>query len=191
MARSAPNAVRIAGGSLRGQVVDVPRRARPTEARVREALFAIWQGRLAGARFLDLFAGSGAVALEAISRGAARATCLESDLAAVRVLEANARRLAPGRVTVKRLSLPAGLTDYAARHAARFDLVFADPPYRFEAYEKLIAAAAPLLAEGGELCVEHDVRNELPGEVGALARSDERRYGEVGLSFYAAPSPDT
>ncbi len=184
MTRSAPNAVRITGGSLRGRVIEVPRKARPTEGRVREALFAIWQGRLDGARFLDLFAGSGAVALEAISRGAARATCLESDLAAVRLAEASARQLAPGRITVKRLSLPGGLADFATRHTGEFDLVFADPPYRFEGYPKLIAAAVPLLAEGGELCVEHDARTEVPGEVGGLVRTDERKYGEVGLSFY-------
>lgn len=184
MARPAPNAVRITGGSLRGRVVQVPRRARPTEGRVREALFAIWQGRLDGARFLDLFAGSGAVALEAVSRGAERATCLESDLAAVRLGEASARKLAPRRITVKRLSLPGGLADFASRHAGEFDLAFADPPYRFEGYEKLIAAMAPLLAEDGELCVEHDARTEMPGEGGRLLRTDERRYGEVGLSFY-------
>lgn len=186
MARSAPNAVRITGGSLRGRVIEVPRKARPTEGRVREALFAIWQGRLEGARFLDLYAGSGAVALEAISRGADRATCLESDLAAVRQAEASARRLAPRRITVKRLSLPGGLADFAARHAGVFDLAFADPPYRFDAYEALIAAAAPLLAGGGELCVEHDARTEMPAEAGGLALADQRRYGEVGLSFYRA-----
>lgn len=185
MPRAAPNAVRITGGSLRGRVIEVPRKARPTEGRVREALFAIWQGKLEGARFLDLFAGSGAVALEAVSRGAERATCLESDLAAVRLAEASARHLTPGRITVKRLSLPGGLADFATRHTGKFDLVFADPPYRFDAYPKLIAVTAPLLAEGAELCVEHDARTELPEAAGGLVRSDERRYGEVGLCFYS------
>ena len=77
----------------------------------------------------------------------------------------------------------------------RFDLVFADPPYRFPDYESLISGVAPLLAPGGELAVEHAVRREMPLEVGELGaadhmvRVDQRRYGESGLSFYR-PGPE-
>ncbi len=119
-----------------------------------------------------------------MSRGAAIATCLESDFAAVRLAEASAGHPAPGRIRIQRLSLPGGLAVFASRHGGEFDLVFADRPHRFEGYKKLIAAVAPLLAHDGEPCVEHEARIEMPAEAGGLRRSDERRYGEVGLSFY-------
>jgi 16S rRNA (guanine(966)-N(2))-methyltransferase RsmD len=175
------HAVRITGGALRGHPVPVPHGARPSEGRVREALFSRWQERLPGARFLDLFAGSGAVGLEAISRGAQEALCLESDLRAVRILEATCRRLARGAVRVRRASLPAGL---AAAAEGSFDLAFADPPYRFAAYSELLAEAAPLLAPGGEIAIEHSSRTELPAAAGNLELIDRRRYGECALSFY-------
>lgn len=175
------NAVRITGGALRGHRVAVPHGARPSEGRVREALFSRWQERLPGARFLDLFAGSGAVGLEAVSRGAAFVLCVESDLRTVRQLEATSRRLAGGLVRVRRANLPAGLPAVAQ---GPFELAFADPPYRFRAYGALLVAAAPLLAPDGELAIEHSTRVELPGQTEALVLSDQRRYGESALSFY-------
>jgi 16S rRNA (guanine(966)-N(2))-methyltransferase RsmD len=175
------NAIRITGGTLRGQAVAVPAGARPSEGRVREALFSIWQDRLPGARFLDLFAGSGAVGLEAVSRGAAEACCVEADPRAVRLLAATCRRLARGAVRVRRASLPGGL---AAAVEGPFDLVFADPPYRFSAYGSLLAAIAPLLSADGEVAVEHSSRVELPDEAGPLVATDRRRYGESAVTFY-------
>lgn len=179
-----PNAVRITGGTLRGRTVAVPKKARPTEGRVREALFSIWNELLPGARLLDLFAGSGIVALEAVSRGALSATCLEGDLAAVRLLVANCRKLAPGAIEVRRVSLPAGLADDVTVRAGQYDLIFADPPYQLLAYAKLIAAAEPLLAPQGELAIEHSSRSTLPEEASGLVLTDRRRYGESSLSFY-------
>ena len=181
---AAPNAVRITGGTLRGRMVLVPKKARPTEGRVREALFSMWQEQLPGARVLDLFAGSGIVALEAISRGALAATCLEGDLAAVRLLETNCRKLAPGAVEVRRVTLPSGLTDFAAVRVGQYDLIFADPPYQLLAYDKLIAAVHPLLAHHGELVIEHSSRSGLPEEASGLIQTDRRRYGESCLSFF-------
>lgn len=178
-----PNQVRITGGSLRGHSVPVPPRARPTEGRVREALFSIWQERIEDARVLDLFAGSGVVALEAVSRGALHVTCVESDLRAVRGLEKTCRRLAPrGAVEVRRAGVPGGLGVLAG--AGAFDLVFADPPYRFTGYPGLLAALPPLLAPDAEVVIEHSARQRLPDEVEELVRTDRRRYGESVLSFY-------
>jgi 16S rRNA (guanine966-N2)-methyltransferase len=170
------------GGELRGRGLAVPPDARPTEGRVREALFSIWRERLAGARVLDLFAGSGAVGLEALGRGALSALAVDSDPRAVRLIAGNASRLDLKALEIRRLTLPGGmprLTD-----AGPFDLVFADPPYGFEGYEALLQAAALLLAEGGEIAVEHSARRELPVEVGNLTRVDVRRYGESAISFY-------
>jgi 16S rRNA (guanine966-N2)-methyltransferase len=180
----AVNAIRITGGTLRGHSLPVPPKVRPTEARVREALFSIWGERIGEARFLDLFAGSGVVALEAVSRGALEVTCVEGDLRAVRVLQKSCRRLARGAVEVRRASLPGGLGPLAADRGGSYDLAFADPPYRFTAYGALLAAAAPLLAAAGEIAVEHSSRTRLPEEAGPLLSVDHRRYGESSLSFY-------
>lgn len=185
--RNASNAVRITGGEFRGRTVAVPRSARPTEGRVREALFSIWLDRLPEARFLDLFAGSGVVAFEAVSRGAVEAVCVEGDAAAMRVLEGNCRQLRAAAVRAWRASLPGGLADLA-RHQAPFDLIYADPPYAFNAHAKLLIAAAPLLAPGGELALEHSARQPSPEQVEGWFRTDERRYGESQLSIYRRES---
>jgi len=177
--------VRIAGGELRGRVVPVPRDVRPTEGRVREALFSIWGEAVDGARVLDLFAGSGAVALEAMSRGALEAVAVEGAPRVVAALAAAVRRVGQaGRVEVRRGTLPGALEPLAAERPGAFDLVFADPPYRWPDYRRLVAAAEPLLAPDGELAVEHASRHELPAEAGGLVRTDVRRYGESSLSFY-------
>jgi len=173
--------VRVAGGELRGRGLAVPPGARPTEGRVREALFSIWGERIDGARVLDLFAGSGVVGIEAAGRGALDVCAIDDDPRAARTIAENAGRLAPGAVTVRRVKLPGGL---ARLSEAPFDLVFADPPYAFTGYAALLAAAAPLLAADGEVVVEHSSRLELPLEAGPLVRTDVRRYGESSLSFY-------
>ena len=176
--------VRLAGGEHGGRVLPVPPGVRPTEGRVREALFSIWGGRLRGARLLDLFAGSGAVALEAVGRGAVSALCIECSRRALDVLEANVERLGErGVVDVRSATLPAALTALAGT-PQRYDLVFADPPYEYPDYGGLVVAVGPLLAADGELAVEHSMRRGLPIEVGNMVRVDQRRYGETALSFY-------
>jgi 16S rRNA (guanine966-N2)-methyltransferase len=176
--------VRITGGAFRGRNVAVPPGARPTEGRVREALFSIWGDRLDGARVLDLFAGSGAVGLEAIGRGALTVLAVDEDLRAVKTLEANAEHLGERLVAVRRLALPAGLGRLAAEGAGPFDLVYADPPYNFASYEEVLAGLAPLLAADGEVAVEHSARRSLPVQAGGLVRVDSRKYGESSVSFY-------
>ena len=173
--------VRVTGGAFRGRGLAVPSGARPTEGRVREALFSIWSDRLENARVLDLFAGSGVVGLEAVGRGALSAVAVDDNLRALKILEENAARVGQ-KLEVRRLTLPAGLS----RLTGPFDLVFADPPYAFDAYGELLAGVAPLLAPDGEVVVEHSSRREMPLEAGPLVRVDVRRYGESSLSFYRA-----
>lgn len=173
--------VRVTGGAFRGRGLAVPPGARPTEGRVREALFSIWSDRLENARVLDLFAGSGVVGLEAVGRGALSAVAVDGDLRTIKILEENAARLGE-KIAVRRLTLPGGLS----RLTGPFDLVFADPPYAFEPYAELLAGVAPLLAPDGEVVVEHSSRREMPLEAGPLVRVDVRRYGESSLSFYRA-----
>jgi 16S rRNA (guanine966-N2)-methyltransferase len=171
--------VRVTGGSFKGRGLAVPPGARPTEGRVREALFSMWGDLLDGARVLDLFAGSGVVGLEALSRGALDVLFVDDSLQAVKTLQENAAQLGE-RIEARKLSLPAGL----ARLSGPYDLVFADPPYAFAEYGILLAGIAPLLAPDGEVVVEHSTRKELPIEIGSLVRTDVRRYGESSLSFY-------
>jgi 16S rRNA (guanine966-N2)-methyltransferase len=176
--------VRVTGGEFRGRSLVVPPGARPTEGRVREALFSIWSDRLQGARVLDLFAGSGIVGLEAIGRGALAALAVDETLAAVKTLEANAARLGERLLTIRRLTLPAGLVRLVEEGAGPFDLVYADPPYNFNPYEDLLRSVIPLLASDAEVAVEHSSRRDLPIEVGPLTRVEARKYGESAISFY-------
>ncbi len=177
-------ALRILGGALRGRRLRVASGVRPTGSRLREALFSIWGPRIEGARFLDLFAGSGAVGLEALSRGARCAVFVESDPRMLRALERNLGELAPEVSRVWRLRLPGA----EGQAEGTFDLIFADPPYRFSAYPELLRRAAPWLAPGGELAVEHSARCEIPGDLEPLRRVDLRRYGDSCLSFFRAES---
>ncbi len=174
--------VRLSGGEFRGRVLAVPKGARPSEAKVREALFSIWGQRLDGARLLDLFAGSGAVALESIGRGALRAVAVEGNPQALETIEANASKLGKGLIEIRKMILPAGLARWET--GERFDLVFADPPYAFNAYTGLLEGIAPLLAEEGEAAIEHAARVQLAPEAGKLVRTAVRKYGEIALSFY-------
>lgn len=177
--------MRLAGGELRGRTVAVPPGVRPTEGRVREALLSIWAERLPGGRFLDLFAGSGAVGLEAASRGALTVVAVESAPRCLGRLRHTVEELGlEGVVEIRRGELPGALGRLAAEGPAVFDLVFADPPYAFRGWGELLAAVEPLLAEGGEIAAEHTARAELPGEVGSLVKTATRRYGESALSFY-------
>ncbi|HEY6324501.1 MAG TPA: RsmD family RNA methyltransferase [Thermoanaerobaculia bacterium] len=201
--------VRVTGGTFRGRALTVPAGVRPTEGRVREALFSIWRESLSGCRFLDLFAGSGVVGLEAAGRGALRVVCVDQDVQAVRAIAANAGRIGESLVETRRLALPAGLAGLAGlgnigsmggmagvpaaggdaragAPAGHFDLVFADPPYRFDAFEPLLLALPPLLAPGAEVAVEHSARRQLPLTAGPLVRTGLRRYGESALAFYRA-----
>ncbi len=176
--------VRVTGGAHRGRGLAVPPGARPTEGRVREALFSIWGDRLEGARVLDLFAGSGIVGLEALSRGALSALCVDESLRAVQMMERNAGLLQEKAAEIRRLTLPAGLARLVAEGAGPFDLVYIDPPYNFNLYDELLAALAPLLTKHAEVVVEHSSRRDMPIQAGPLVRVDARRYGEGSLSFY-------
>lgn len=177
--------LRILGGELRGRRLEVAGPVRPTESRVREALASIWRQPLAGCRFLDLFAGSGSVGLEAVSRGAERAWFVDSDPRVLKALRRNCEALAPEATRIVRRRLP----DPKGRDLGeRFELIFADPPYAFRDYAGLLRSAAGWLEPGGEMAIEHSVRarSGVP-EVAAVAPwvgVDRRCYGESCLSFF-------
>jgi len=175
---------RVAAGRLGGRRLAVPDGIRPSGGKLRAALFSIWSDRLPGAALLDLFAGSGAIAIEAWSRGAAEVTLVEVDRRSLAALRSNLALIdAPGAARL--LTAPA--LDALARLAGegeRFDLVFADPPYADVPDERLFVAAARVAAEGASLAVEHRAGVDLGAERGGWRRLSARRYGDSGLSLY-------
>ena len=191
--------MRIVAGRHRGRRIEAPAGldVRPTADRARESLFNILEhGRfggdgtslLVGAQVLDAFAGSGALGLEALSRGALKLTCMETSAAARAAVRANAAALGEaGRVTV----MQADATKPPAA-AAACDLVFLDPPYR----SGLAAAALPALASrgwiaDGAICVIELAANEDLAAPAGFTPMDERRYGKAKLLFlrFARPTP--
>ena len=175
--------VRIVGGLLRGRVLTVPGGIRPTANRVRESLMSIWLPRLPGARFLDLFAGSGAIGIEAVSRGAARVVLVDSDHEVIAELTRNCEAMVEIQSTVLLARAPEGLSG-VLDESAIFDLIFADPPYAFADYRKLLRVSGGFLAPNGSLAVEHDRRRDLPEDSDQFQLVDRRQYGDSCLSFY-------
>jgi 16S rRNA (guanine(966)-N(2))-methyltransferase RsmD len=185
------DAGRVIAGSARGIRLAAPGPVtRPLGDRVKETLFAILEPDLPGARFLDLFAGSGAAGIEALSRGAARVVFVERDAAAIRTIEANlgAAHLAGDRTRVVRRDVGAFLRD-AGAGPERFELAFVDPPYA--QVDVLLATLAVLgdpdrspLSPGGRVVAKHFWRAPLPARIGLLASERDRRFGETGLTFY-------
>ena len=175
--------VRLSGGRWKGRVLAVPRAARPTSARAREALFDLLGARLAGARCLELYAGSGAVGLEALSRGAARAVLVDLDADAA---ERNAAALSPpvGSLEILRRDAAAAL-EILARRDERFDFVFADPPYAAGVPPDVFELAAARLEPGGTFVLQTDER-AVPALPQGLEIASRRGYGRNVFWFVRA-----
>ena len=173
--------VRIIAGRWKGRRLVVPEGARPTSDRAREALFSILQKRIPGAKILDLYAGSGAVGLEAVSRGAGRALLVEKSAAVVRE---NLARLPPPHDSAEISGEDAGAAlETLARNGVRFDLVFADPPYGTET-PALRARAKSLLSEGGLFVFQAD-RGAAPPSLEGLTLVETRDYGRNQFFFFS------
>lgn len=185
--------VRIIAGTFRSRPLQAPAgmATRPTSDRLRETLFNVLAPRIASAAFLDLYAGSGAVGIEALSRGAARVTFVERAPAALKVLRAN----------LASLGLTAGLNIHTASAAsflrkpqpAAFDLVFLDPPYdaaeEYDAALRLLGSpSSTQLAPGALVIAEHRRKQTLEPHYGVLARTRLLEQGDAALSFYSADS---
>lgn len=180
--------MRVIAGVLGGRKLVAPRGldTRPTADRVKEALFMALEP-LAGLRVVDLFAGSGALGIEALSRGAEHVDFVESDPRALGALRANLETLGlgDGRTRVWRLVLPRGLGRMEAPLGAA-DLVLLDPPYGGGRAVQVLEALgeAVLLRAGARVVAEHGLRDDLPERAGRLARERERRYGQTRVTTY-------
>ncbi|MEX0971663.1 MAG: RsmD family RNA methyltransferase [Solirubrobacterales bacterium] len=177
--------MRVIAGELKGQRLVAPRgwKVRPTSDRVREAIFSAL-GDVSGARVLDLYCGTGALAIEALSRGAAGAVLVDRD---TRPALGNVERLGlGGRAELVRADIDRWLSGRAAQPGAtRFDLVFVDAPYRLadRVGQELNTHLPDLLAEGGRAIVESGARRPL--RIDSLEPLRRRRYGAADVCFYA------
>jgi 16S rRNA (guanine(966)-N(2))-methyltransferase RsmD len=188
-----PDAGRVIAGTARGIRLDAPGEGtRPLGDRVKEALFGVLEGgRLAPwpAPFLDLFSGSGAGGIEALSRGAPRATLVERDRRAVTVIGANLTRAGlAGRATVVTGDALAFLDAGTGAAAGSFGAVLLDPPYGdgtlMATLERLAEPSGPWLAEDGVVVAKYFWRDPPPEAIGALVAARSRRFGETALTFY-------
>jgi 16S rRNA (guanine966-N2)-methyltransferase len=182
------DAGRVIAGVARGIRLEAPGPAtRPLADRAKQTLFAILQPDIPGANVLDLFAGSGAAGLEALSRGAGHATFVERDAGAAATIATNLARthLAGERARIVRKDAVAWLRGAEAAAAGPFDIVVLDPPYaETELVAAALAAVEPHLAPGARVVAKHFWRDTPPRVVGLLASERERRFGETMLTFY-------
>jgi 16S rRNA (guanine(966)-N(2))-methyltransferase RsmD len=181
--------MRIIAGELKGQRLVAPKgwKVRPTSDRVREAIFSALGDRVDGARVLDLYCGTGALAIEALSRGAASAVLVDRD---TRPALGNVQRLGLGeRAELVRADIGRWLAQVSASSAAgKFDLVFVDAPYRLadRVAQDLNTHLPQLLAEGGRAVVESGARRPL--QIDSLEPLRQRRYGAADVTVYGARS---
>ena len=187
--------MRIIAGSLRSRTLEAPPgvATRPTSDRLRETLFNVLAPRIQGAAFLDLYAGSGAVGIEALSRGAARVEFVEQAPRALKTLRGN----------LERLGLSAGFQVHAVAVGAflrrasqvpkreRYEVVFLDPPWDAAAQYAVTlgllgGSASGLLADGALVIAEHRRKERLEDSYGSLERTRLLEQGDAALSFYAA-----
>ncbi|HYZ80132.1 MAG TPA: 16S rRNA (guanine(966)-N(2))-methyltransferase RsmD [Solirubrobacteraceae bacterium] len=176
--------MRVIAGTHGGRELIAPkgRATRPTSDRVREALFSIL-GDLHDVRVLDLFAGSGALGIEALSRGAAQATLVDAAAPAIAAINRNLEALGLEAEVVRQPA--ARFLQAASRGARQYDLVFLDPPYRHASTlgRELTSALTPILSDDARVVAESDRRVPLGLE---LALVDERRYGDTLIQIHAA-----
>jgi len=178
--------MRIVAGEFRGRTLKAPKweGLRPTSDRLRETLFNILGPSVQGARVLDGYAGTGAIGIEALSRGAGGVTFVENDPRAVKLIEANLAALAGGGA-VKPVIIRAGFADAAKRIGGEpFDLIIVDPPYADGAAEAALDAAGQLAGPVTRVVVEHAARYPPPATRGGLRLTRTVTAGDSALSFY-------
>ena len=189
--------MRIIAGQFRSRTLVAPSglATRPTSDRLRETLFNVLARRIQGAAFLDLYAGSGAVGIEALSRGAASVAFVERVPAALAALRANLAKLGIGEgFRIHTGSVGGWLRRSEGGSSQTFDLVFLDPPYdaaeEYAATLRILGEAPGILAPGALVIAEHRRKQSLDDRYGSLKRTRLLEQGDAALSFYeTAPSP--
>lgn len=174
--------MRVIAGKYKGRTLVAPKgSARPTLDRMKETLFNILNFKLRGAAVLDLFAGSGQLAIESLSRGASRAVLCDNDRDAVDAIKSNF-----GKIGEKAELYSCNYEQCLINLYGKFDVVFVDPPYRSNYYVDVLnrLGQLSLLADEGIVVCEHLAETDLPQTVGALCLYDSRKMGTVKFDFY-------
>jgi 16S rRNA (guanine(966)-N(2))-methyltransferase RsmD len=184
--------MRVTGGEFRGRKLH-PRGVgqscrlgtlRPTSSKVREALFNILSEKIQNALFLDLYAGTGAVGMEAMSRGAREVYFVEADgrrsREITRLLEGCGCR---AKAVIEHMKAEEFIERARAR-GLRFDIVFLDPPYLYDDYESLLGLLGSVLADGAVVIAEHVKRRKMPDKAGSLVMAKQYKYGDTMLTQY-------
>ena len=175
--------MRVITGSARGRALETlpGEDVRPTVARVKEAVFSIIQFELEGRRVLDMFGGSGQMAIEALSRGAASATILDSNRRSIDVIR---RNLAATKLADRAAVLETDALTFVRTCRSTFDVAFLDPPYGKDILPKALDALAPHMAQGGVIVCESPLGETLPEQAGAYKRYRDYRYGKTKITVY-------
>ncbi len=181
--------MRITGGQLRGRSVPCPdgMSVRPTSSKARQAFFNILGSRISGANFLDLFAGSGLMGFEALSRGAKAVTFVEENKAqATSIKKSSVLFNVPGDANVVICDVR---RVWPHINGAVFDIIYADPPYKKSYGSQILAALVEfhLVAKDGLVIIEHNRDDLMEVDGGSLVKVDYREYGKTALSFFSHP----
>ena len=189
--------MRVVAGSQKGRRLKKPegQDLRPTSARVREALLSILAHRTQGARVLDLYAGTGALGLESLSRGAHRVVFVENHVASAQILRENVTRCGHDeRCVVMTQDAETFLTaPPSCGEPPAFDIVFADPPYHTTDLTRLLErlSRSGTIASQGMVILEHFFKHPVPSQIGALTQTRQSRYGDTMLTFYQRSAEET
>jgi 16S rRNA (guanine(966)-N(2))-methyltransferase RsmD len=184
--------MRISGGTAKGRKVGIKKaflrredgdELRPTPAKVRAAIFNILGGRIEGSAFLDLYAGTGAVGIEALSRGAGRVVFVEEDRLRSNLIKELVDRFG---FRERALIVRARAQDFLRKNEERFNIIFLDPPYASEETRQVISLIDELGTsdEGGIIIAEHSSKKEVGEQAGDLALKKKYKYGDTALSLY-------
>lgn len=181
--------MRIIAGSAKGKTIKCRKgdETRPTLDRVKESLFSILMPHIEGAIVLDLFSGTGNIALEAISRGAKRAVMIERDKEALRVIIENVNSLGFEDQCRAYKNETERAVEILGKKREKFDIIFMDPPYKDEVCAKVIRKIekSEILAEEGIIICEHHKYEDMPLEISEYKKIDERSYGKKTITFYS------
>jgi len=180
--------MRIIAGKFKGRVIEMPKAIRPTSDKVREALFEILKGRIQGARFLDLYCGSGAMGIEAFSRGAERVTLVDNNFKCISTLKKNLLSLDildSSSINIYDKDAIMALKGFREK-SETFDIIFLDPPYHEETAKNTLIAISnyDILARNAVIVVEVFKKQDLPKEVGPIKKVRTSQYGDTKLEFF-------
>ncbi|MFH1479010.1 MAG: 16S rRNA (guanine(966)-N(2))-methyltransferase RsmD [Candidatus Omnitrophota bacterium] len=180
--------MKIISGNLKGRTIDMPKGIRPTSDKVREALFEILKQRIEGASFLDLYCGSGAIGIEALSRGAKAVSFVDTNISSIKILRKNLARVGISGLSsiyiYKNNSIKAIREFY--KDKKKFDIVFLDPPYYHEIAKNTLIELSnyDILTRNAVIVAEVFKKEDLPDEIRSITKFKTSLYGDTKLEFF-------